>query len=81
MLQFKYVITYILLMFIALIAELVHQNLSYHWPSMLKQSITRGFLWACDLECCLKQKSQVSDGMSHFSLQVFIMLIGNCNSS
>jgi hypothetical protein len=68
MLQFKFVIIYILLMFIALSAGLVHQNLSYPWPSMLKQSITHGFLWACDLECCLKQKSQVSDGMSQFCL-------------
>lgn len=43
-------------------AGLVHLSLWYPWPSMLKLSIIHGFLWACDLGCCLKQKSQVSVG-------------------
>lgn len=50
---------------LTLIAGQVLQNLSFHWLSMLKQSTTLEFLWACDLGCFLRQKSQVSVGRSH----------------
>uniref|UniRef100_A0A2P2KEN5 Auxin response factor 6-like n=1 Tax=Rhizophora mucronata TaxID=61149 RepID=A0A2P2KEN5_RHIMU len=41
---------------------LVHQNLSSLWLSTLKLFTIHEFLWACDLGCSLRQKSQVSVG-------------------
>lgn len=57
---------------------LAHLNLSYHWPSMLKQSIIHVFLLACAFGCCLKLKNQVSVGMlraSFFSFDCHVTLV------
>lgn len=55
----------ILIVPFTMIAGQALQNLSFPWLSMLKQSIILGFLWACDLGCCLRLKSRVFVGRSY----------------
>jgi len=56
------IIPNLLVFFFFLLIGQAHLNLSFLWPSMLKQCIIHEFLLACDLGCCLRQKNQVFVG-------------------